>query len=106
MFIYFLADSNGRTKISVSGDPRRRANETGFLLTHVFTVASREIADLYKRRLHYCLWSVKDNADWFSVRPLDALRVLHDLRDQDPFNRLPIKRTWANPEYLAQALHR
>lgn len=99
-FLYFLTDQNHRTRISVSGDPQRRAKDSGHTLAYMFQLNTTDAAMAYKERLQTVFWSVKDGNDWYNVTPQRALTVLHEVRDTDPFNRLPIRKTLVNPEFM------
>lgn len=91
-FLYFITDGI-RTRIGVSADPHRRALDCRQRLAYTFLLAHRDWAELYKQRLHYVLHQFRAGGDWFDCSPLRALQSLHNLRDQDPFNRMPVRRT-------------
>jgi hypothetical protein len=89
-YLYFVTNGE-HTRIGVSSDPLRRWARGQ--LVYTFELSQRDWAELYKQRLHHVLGAYRVRGGWFNVTPLQALQSLHNLRDQDPFNRMPIKRS-------------
>lgn len=78
-------------RVGASSKPHRRAQEARLALVYTFRLSCVEFAQAYQRRLEYVLRDYADRG--YLVDAALALRVLHNIRDQDPFNRMPVKAT-------------